>query len=103
MPFCGARMSMRLSWSSAATLLLDQLGDLAADFGEVLADLGAHVLIDLQDLDLGLGDLALGLRDRGDELPALASRRACSRSSAVTRVNWTSFLLHSSRTPSSSC
>ncbi len=95
MPFCGARMSMRLSWSSAAILLLDQLRHLAADVGEVLADLGAHVLIDLQDLDLGLGDLALRLRDRGDELAALAVEpRACSRSSAVTRVNWTSCFSH---------
>ena len=53
-------------------LLFNQFGGLAANVREVLADLGAHVLIDLQDLDLGLGDLALGLRDRGHELPALA-------------------------------
>ena len=52
--------------------LLDEFGGLAANVGEVLADLGAHVLVDLQDLDLGLGDLALGLRDRGDKLSALA-------------------------------
>ena len=31
-----------------------------------------HVLIDLQDLQLGLGDLALGLRHRRDQLSALA-------------------------------
>jgi len=32
----------------------------------------AHVLVDLQDLDLGLGNLALGLRDRSDKLSTLA-------------------------------
>ena len=35
-------------------LFLDQFGGFAADVGEVLADLGAHVLVDLQNLDLGL-------------------------------------------------
>src|SRR5262249_56183926 len=40
--------------------------------GEILADLGAHVLIDLQDLQLDLGRLAFGLSDRGDQLSTLA-------------------------------
>src|SRR5215213_8645877 len=52
-------------------LLLDQFGDLAANLRKVLADLGAHVLLDLQSLNLRLGDLALGLRDRCDELSSL--------------------------------
>src|SRR5262249_23806469 len=53
-------------------LALDQLGDLGADLGEVLADLGAQVLVDLDDLQLRLGDLALGLRRGADQLAAFA-------------------------------
>ena len=72
MPSCGARMSMRLSWSSAATLRSTSSAILPRISRELLADLGAQILVDLQDLQLGLGDLALGLGDRGDERAALA-------------------------------
>ena len=47
--------------------LLDQLGRLRPDFGQLLADLAAKVLIDLQDLKPGFGDLSPGLRDRRDQ------------------------------------
>ena len=40
--------------------------------GKVLADLGAHLLIDLQDLQLGFRHFAFGLCDRGDKLTALS-------------------------------
>src|SRR5215208_6318904 len=53
-------------------LALDELGDLALRLAQVLGDLAAQFLIDLQDLQLDLGDFALGLGGRGDELTALA-------------------------------
>jgi hypothetical protein len=49
-------------------LLLHQLGRLAADLGKVLADLRAHILIDLENLQLRFGDLALGLGDVCNQL-----------------------------------
>src|SRR3954453_10086421 len=49
-------------------LLLNQFGVLSADVREVLAVLGPHILIDLQDLDPRFGDLALRLGDRRNEL-----------------------------------
>ena len=103
MPSCGARMSMRLSWSSAATLRSTELGDLGLDLAQVLADLGAHVLVDLQDLQLDLGDLALGLRGRGDELAALAfeARRVALERGDALELHEV-LACHSSRTPSSS-
>ena len=42
-------------------LPLDQLRDLAANLRQLFADVAAHVLVDLDDLQLRLGDLALGL------------------------------------------
>src|SRR5215207_2305939 len=54
-------------------LALDELGDLALGLAQVLGDLRAQVLIDLQDLQLDLGDLALGLSDRGHELAQFPS------------------------------
>src|SRR5829696_9150057 len=53
-------------------LALDELGNLALDLAQVLGNLAAQILIDLQDLQLDLGNLALGLSGRGDELAALA-------------------------------
>src|SRR5947209_11724401 len=53
-------------------LLFNEFGGLAANVGEILPVLGAHVLIDLQHLDLRFGDLALGLRDGCHKLSALA-------------------------------
>ena len=51
---------------------LGVLGDLALDLAQLLHRLGAHLLVDLDDLELGLGDAALGLGDGCDELAALA-------------------------------
>ena len=53
-------------------LALDELRDLGLDLAQLLHHLGAHLLVDLDDLQRGLGDLALGLRDAGDDLAALA-------------------------------
>ena len=72
MPSCGARMSMRFSWSSAATLRSTSSAILPCDLAQLLGDLAAQFLVDLQDLQLDLGDLALRLGGRGDELAALA-------------------------------
>ena len=44
-------------------LSLDQLRNLASKLGELLADLGPKILVDLQDLELSLGNLTLGLGD----------------------------------------
>ena len=63
---------MRFSWSSAATLRSTSSAILPCDLAQVLGDLAAQFLIDLQDLQLDLGDFALGLGGRGDELAALA-------------------------------
>ena len=46
--------------------------DLALDLAQLLHRLGAHLLVDLDDLELGLGDAAFRLGDRRDELAALA-------------------------------
>ncbi len=53
-------------------LALDEFADLVVGLAQILGDVADHVLVDLDDLQLGLGDLALGLRARGDELRALA-------------------------------
>ena len=68
-------------------LALDQLGDLGLDLAQLLGDLAScRSWIDLDDLQLGLGDLALGLRrSRRRADPRSPSRRAASRSSAVRR------------------
>ena len=82
--------------------LLDELGQLAPDFGQLLADLSAQVLVDLNNLQLCLGDLALSLGDDETSDPRSPSSRAASRSKAVTRVIWIRFFCQSSRTPFSS-
>src|SRR3954453_20860815 len=53
-------------------LALDHFADLVVGLAQILGDLADHVLVDLDDLELGLGDLAFGLRARGDVLRALA-------------------------------
>src|SRR5205814_6529719 len=53
-------------------LALDELADLGLDLAHLLGDVAAQVLIDLDDLQLGLGDLALDLGRRGDQLAAFA-------------------------------
>ncbi|MEY9250897.1 hypothetical protein ABH990_001895 [Bradyrhizobium ottawaense] len=53
-------------------LALDQLADLVVGLAQILGDLAHHVLVDLDDLELGLRDLALGLGARSDVLRAFA-------------------------------
>src|SRR6266702_1999224 len=53
-------------------LALDRLADLVIGLAQILGNLAHHVLVDLDDLELGLGNLALGLRPRGDVLRTLA-------------------------------
>ena len=53
-------------------LALDELADLAVDLAGLLGDLAAQVPVDLDDLQLGLGDLAGGLRGLRDQLPGFA-------------------------------
>src|SRR5262249_22183644 len=51
---------------------LHQFGALALDLAQLLGHLAAEILVDLDGLQLDLGDLALRLRDAGDELSAFA-------------------------------
>ena len=50
----------------------DQFGFLALGLAEILDDVGAKILIDTDDLKLGLADLRFGLGDGGDQLAAFA-------------------------------
>src|SRR5439155_21442797 len=43
-------------------LALDELADLVVGLAQILGYLADHVLVDLDDLQFGFGDLALGLR-----------------------------------------
>ena len=49
-----------------------ELGDLALRLAQIPQHLGAKVLVDLDDLQFGLADLAARAGDIGDELAALA-------------------------------
>ena len=49
-------------------LALDEFADLVVGLAQILGDVADHVLVDLDDLQFGFGDLALGLRDRGDDI-----------------------------------
>ena len=49
-----------------------ELGDLALRLAQILEHLGAEILVELDDLQLGLADLAARAGDVGDELAALA-------------------------------
>ena len=51
---------------------LDQFGFLALRLAKFLDDIGAKILIEADDLKLGLADLRFRLGDRGYQLPALA-------------------------------
>ena len=87
-PACGARISISLQLVRRRDLAFDQLGDLGTDVGKLLGHVAAQVLIELDDLQLGLGDLSLSLRHGGDELPALPfepRRIALERGHAVDR------------------
>ena len=84
-------------------LALDVFADLAVGLAQLLGDVAGEFLIDLEDLQLDLGDLALGLGGIGDELSrARPAILASSRSSEVSRLSWTRFFCQRSRTPASS-
>ena len=53
-------------------LALDEFADLAVDLARLLGDLAAQIPVDLDDLQFGFGDLALGLRGLRDQLPGFA-------------------------------
>ena len=53
-------------------LPLREFGEFGPDIGDLLGVLAAHVLIDLNHLQLDFGNLALGLGDGRNQLPALA-------------------------------
>src|SRR5262249_42531958 len=55
-------------------LTLDHLRRARTDLGQILADLGAHILVDLQNLQLGLGNLSLGLGNGRGELATLSDQ-----------------------------
>src|SRR5262249_44983853 len=52
-------------------LPLGQLGNLGPDIGEILADLGSQILVNLNDLKLELGNLAFGLGSNARQLASL--------------------------------
>ena len=94
-------------------LLLDLIvgGDLALEefveprrrLGELLRRLAPHVLVDLDDLQLGPGDLGPGLGDAGDDLPKLAIElRERGISASVMRCVETRSWPRSVRSPSTS-
>ncbi len=51
-------------------LAFDELANLGLDLAHLLGDIAAQILIDLDDLQLGLGDLAFDLGRAGDQLSA---------------------------------
>src|SRR6266446_9834651 len=53
-------------------LALDEFTDLVVGLAQVLGDFADHILVDLNDLQFGLGYLALGLRPRCNVLRPLA-------------------------------
>src|SRR5262245_58985237 len=65
-------MSMRLSWSSAAVTRSFNIGELALRLTQVFQNLGAEVLIELQDLQLDLACFSLGSRHVSGQRIALA-------------------------------
>src|SRR5262249_23331342 len=71
-PACGVRESTRLSWSSAAVTRSLSSAILPCASRRSLRHLGAKVLVELDDLQLGFADLAAHAGDVGDELAALA-------------------------------
>ena len=68
-------------------LALDEFADLAVDLAQFLGDVAAEILVDLENLQLGLGDLALGLGGDAISWPRSPSSRAASRSSEVSLVS----------------
>ena len=86
-------------------LALDELTDLVVGLAQILGDLADHILVDLNDLQFGLGDLALGLRLRCNVLRPLAGQpgrvalqhrqtRNLNQVLFVQRANADQFLLH---------
>ena len=67
---------MCLSWSSAAIFALAQFRDFGAHVAELLGDLAASILIDLNDLQLDLGDFAAVEAFEATSCPRSPSRRA---------------------------
>ena len=63
-------------------LALDIFADLAVGLAQLLGDVAGQFLIDLDDLQLDLGDLALGFGGGGDELAAFALRAGPPRARA---------------------
>jgi len=51
---------------------LDKLADLAVDLAQLLRDVAGNILIYLENLQRGLGDLAFGLRRGRDQLATFA-------------------------------
>ena len=70
-------MSVRLSWSKAETLRSTNSPIFAVDFAHLFGDFARQILIDLNDLQLKLGNFALGLRNRANQLPALTAKTRC--------------------------
>ena len=82
---------------------LQQFRHLALDFPQFLGNLAAQILVDLDDLQFGLGHLAVGLGGGGDELATFAPEpRPTPAQAGSARMIGTRFFCHRDRTPSSS-
>src|SRR5713101_170543 len=55
-------------------LALDEFTDLVVGLAQILGDFADHILVDLNDLQFGFGNLALGLRPRCNVLRPLAGQ-----------------------------
>lgn len=71
MPFWGARISVRLSWSSAVTLR-STYSPILLSVSRSSGDVAGQILIHLNDLQLDFCDLAFYLRSLGNDLTTLA-------------------------------
>ena len=102
MPFCGARMSMRCSWSIAVTL--------RSTSSEILARMSASSLATSLRAFWSIWMICSSISEIfpfacatvAMSCPRSPSIRAASRSSAVTRLIGIRFFCQRSRTPSSS-
>ena len=63
-------------------LALDEFADLVVGLAQILGDVADHILVDLNDLQFGFGDLALGLRARRNVLRPLAGSAGPRRAPA---------------------
>ena len=85
MPSCGDADIDALQLVLCGDLALDELADLRVDLARFLGHLAAQVAVDLDDLQLGLGDLAADLRRLRNQLRAFTFQTRRLRVRAPSR------------------